>query len=40
VRAWLAATLDETIGRMEGPAVWQAWRAFQVGDFDALMRLD
>jgi urease accessory protein len=40
LRAWLEATLDETIGRMEGPAVWQAWRAFQDGDFDALMRLD
>jgi urease accessory protein len=40
LRAWLEAALDDTIGRMEGPAVWQGWRAFQEGDFDTLMRLD
>jgi len=40
LRAWLAATLDETIGRMEGPAVWHAWRAFQDEDFEAVRRLD
>jgi urease accessory protein len=26
--AWLDATLEETLGRMEGPALWQAWAAF------------
>jgi urease accessory protein len=40
LRAWLEATLDETIGRMEGPAVWQAWAAFQDEDVEALRRLD
>ena len=25
LRGWLDACLDETTGRMEGPAVWQAW---------------
>ena len=40
LRAWLEAALDDTIGRMEGPAVWQAWRACQEEDFAALMRLD
>lgn len=40
LRSWLEATLDETIGRLEGPGVWRAWRAFQQEDFDALTRLD
>jgi len=40
LRAWLEAALDDTIGRMEGPAVWLGWRAFQEDDFDTLMRLD
>lgn len=38
--AWLDATVEETLGRMEGPAVWQAWAAFDGGDFDALVALD
>ena len=40
LRAWLEAALDDTIGRMEGPAVWRGWRACQEQDFDTLMRLD
>ena len=40
LRAWLEVTLDETIGRMEGPVVWQAWRACEAEDFDGLIRLD
>ena len=38
--AWLEVVLDDTIGRLEGPAVWQAWGAIHEGDFIALMRLD
>src|SRR5262249_55823351 len=26
LREWIDAVLDESIGRLEGPAVWQAWR--------------
>jgi urease accessory protein len=40
LRAWLEAALDDTIGRMEGPAVWRGWRAFQEEDFAMLVRLD
>ena len=29
LRAWIDVCLDETLGRMEGPAVWQAWTAFR-----------
>ena len=37
LRAWMDVCLDETLGRMEGPAVWQAWAAFRDGDWDALV---
>jgi urease accessory protein len=40
LRAWLDAVLDDTIGRMEGPAVWRAWSAFAEADVDALIRID
>jgi urease accessory protein len=40
LRAWIDVCLDETIGRMEGPAVWQAWAAFRDGDGDTLVMLD
>jgi urease accessory protein len=38
--AWLDAILEETLGRMEGPALWQAWAMFDTGDLDALVTLD
>jgi urease accessory protein len=38
--AWLGAVLDDTIERLEGPAVWQAWRAIQEDAVTALVRLD
>jgi urease accessory protein len=37
---WLEAVLDDTIGRLEGPAVWHAWRAVADGDAAAMTRLD
>ena len=37
---WLDVCLDEAFGRMEGPAVWQAWQAFRAADWDALAMLD
>lgn len=37
---WMDACLDETIGRFEGPAVWQAWTAVCAGDCAALDTLD
>ena len=40
LRAWIDVCLDETIGRLEGPAVWQAWRAARGGDWSALETLD
>jgi urease accessory protein len=40
LRAWIDVCLDETLGRMEGPAVWQAWAAFRAADWDALVTLD
>jgi len=40
LRAWLDACLDETIGRLEGPAVWQAWIAVRDGDWAAVETLD
>jgi len=33
LRAWLDTCLDETIGRLEGPTVWQAWTAFHQRDW-------
>jgi urease accessory protein len=38
--AWLEVCRDESIGRTEGPAVWQAWIAFYDADWDALLALD
>jgi urease accessory protein len=40
LRGWLDACLDETVGRLEGPAVWQAWMAVCDGDWPTLERLD
>ena len=40
LRAWLDACLDETIGRMEGPAVWRAWAAARADDSSVLDALD
>jgi urease accessory protein len=40
LRAWLDACLDETIGRTDGPAVWQAWAAAHGGDWVALDAID
>src|SRR6185503_15983287 len=40
LRAWIDVCLDETFGRMEGPAVWQAWTAFRDEDWDTLVMLD
>jgi urease accessory protein len=37
---WLDVVLDESIGRLEGPAVLQAWDAFHDGDWNALATLD
>jgi urease accessory protein UreF len=38
--SWMDVCLDETIGRLEGPAVWRAWLAVLDGDWDGLARLD
>ena len=40
LQAWLEAVLDDTIGRLEGPAVWHAWPAVADGDVAALIQLD
>jgi len=40
LREWVDACLDESIGRMEGPAVWQAWAAVGDSDWQALESLD
>jgi urease accessory protein len=40
LRGWLAASLDETIGRLEGPAVFHAWHACTAADWRALIDLD
>ena len=40
LREWLDALLDDTIGRMEGRAVWRAWSAFEASNVDALIRID
>jgi urease accessory protein len=37
---WLDVCLDESIGRLEGPAVWHAWRAARDGDAAALAELE
>ena len=38
--AWIDVVLDEAIGRLDGPAVWQAWFAVVEGDWPALAALD
>jgi urease accessory protein len=40
LRAWVDVCLDETIGRLEGPAVWQAWIAVRDADWSAIETLD
>lgn len=40
LQAWLEGVLDDTIGRLEGPAVWHAWPAVADGDVAALIQLD
>jgi urease accessory protein len=40
LQAWLEAVLDDTIGRLEGPAVWHAWRAVADGNVVAMTQLD
>lgn len=40
VRAWLDVCLDETIGRMEGPAVGGAWIAIEAGEWDRVIAID
>ena len=40
LRAWLEVCRDESFGRTEGPAVWQAWLAFQDADWASLLVLD
>jgi urease accessory protein len=40
LQEWMDVVLDETIGRLEGPTVWQAWTAFHDCDWRALRRLD
>jgi len=37
---WINVVLDESIGRLEGPAVWQAWLAVVDGDWRAVAALD
>jgi urease accessory protein len=38
--AWLDVCLDEGVGRVDGPAVLQAWTAFSERDWAALRALD
>jgi urease accessory protein len=40
LRDWIDVVLDESIGRLEGPAVWQAWLAVAERDWRALAVLD
>jgi urease accessory protein len=40
LRGWIDVCLDETIGRLEGPAVWQAWIAVCAADWSSLGALD
>jgi len=40
LRDWIDVVLDESIGRVEGPAVWQAWLAVVERDWPALTVLD
>src|SRR5262245_37365422 len=40
LQAWLDVCLDETVGRMDGPAVLRAWSALHRRDWEALGELD
>ena len=40
LREWIDVCLDETIGRTEGRAAWQAWAAVRDERWDALAALD
>jgi urease accessory protein len=40
LRGWLDATLEESIGRADGPAVWAAWRAVHDDDWAGIAALD
>jgi urease accessory protein len=40
LREWLDVCLDETIGRLEGPAVSRAWTAFMDADWAAVAHID
>jgi urease accessory protein len=40
LQAWLDVSLDEVVGRMEGPAVLRAWSEFEQRDWEALCELD
>lgn len=40
LRAWMDVSLDETFGRLDGPAVWQAWAAVIEKRWDVVERLD
>src|SRR5262249_34931698 len=37
---WLDTCLDETIGRLEGPAAWHAWSMFASESWNDLITLD
>ncbi len=40
LREWIDVALDETLGRLEGPAVSRAWQAVTAGDWTTLAALD
>jgi urease accessory protein len=40
LRAWMDIVLDESIARLDGPAVWSGWLAVRERDWDALAILD
>jgi urease accessory protein len=40
LRAWMDVCLDETFGRLDGPAVWQAWSALHEQRWDVVEQLD
>src|SRR5215471_14195993 len=40
LQAWLHVCLDQSVGRMDGPAVLRAWSAFHRRDWETLGELD
>jgi urease accessory protein len=40
LRAWMTVCADETIGRTDGPAIWQAWPAFRDAQWETLSLID